>query len=184
MAGAPATAHQLGILHRDVKPANILLIDHGEPALSDFGIAHIAGGFTTATGTFTGSPAFTAREILSGDPPSRTSDAYALGSTLFAAVTGHGAFERPSREQLVHNSCGSRGRGALQRDWAPNSAMTPSPVNLSTVPEKRATRTGRLRSPVMVRIGAYLSGELATPQYVVGSTPAACTALLPSYTRG
>ena len=51
MVGALDTAHRVGILHRDVKPANILLTDFGKPALSDFGIAHIAGGFKTATGT-------------------------------------------------------------------------------------------------------------------------------------
>jgi len=101
MAGALDTAHRLGILHRDVKPANILLTDYGEPALSDFGIAHITGGFKTATGIFTGSPAFTAPEVLSGDPPSRASDIYGLGATLFAALTGHAAFERRSGEQMV-----------------------------------------------------------------------------------
>jgi len=63
MAGALVTAHRVPILHRDIKPANILYTDYGEPALSDFGIAHITGGFKTATGTFTGSPAFTAPEI-------------------------------------------------------------------------------------------------------------------------
>ena len=78
-----------------------MLTDYGEPALSDFGIAHIAGGFQTATGIFTGSPAFTAPEILSGDPPSRASDVYALGAALFAALTGHAAFERRSGEQVV-----------------------------------------------------------------------------------
>lgn len=101
MAGALGSAHRLGIVHRDVKPANILLTDYGEPALSDFGIAHITGGFKTATGTFTGSPAFTAPEILGGDPPSEASDVYGLGATLFAALTGHAAYERRSGEQLM-----------------------------------------------------------------------------------
>jgi non-specific serine/threonine protein kinase len=101
IADALASTHRLGIVHRDVKPANILLTDYGEPALSDFGIAHVTGGFTTASGTFTGSPAFTAPEILRGDPPSRASDVYGLGATLFAALTGHAAYERRSGEQLV-----------------------------------------------------------------------------------
>ena len=101
MAGALVTAHRVPILHRDIKPANILYTDYGEPALSDFGIAHITGGFKTATGTFTGSPAFTAPEILSGDPPSQASDVYGLGATLFCALTGHAAFERRSGEQVV-----------------------------------------------------------------------------------
>ncbi|WP_231914352.1 serine/threonine-protein kinase, partial [Rhodococcus sp. LB1] len=64
MAGALETAHRLGILHRDVKPGNILLSDYGEPALSDFGIARIAGGFETTAGVVTGSPAFTAPEVV------------------------------------------------------------------------------------------------------------------------
>ncbi len=101
IAGALESAHRLGILHRDVKPGNILFTDFGEPALSDFGIAHITGGFKTATGTFTGSPAFTAPEILRGDPPSTASDVYGLGATLFCALTGHAAFERRSGEQVV-----------------------------------------------------------------------------------
>ncbi|GAA4470869.1 hypothetical protein GCM10023094_00510 [Rhodococcus olei] len=100
-AGALETAHRVGIVHRDVKPANILLTDFGEPALTDFGIAHITGGFETATGTVTGSPAFTAPEVLGGDPPSTAADVYGLGATLFAALTGHAAFERRSGEQVV-----------------------------------------------------------------------------------
>ena len=101
MAGALATAHRSGIVHRDVKPGNILLTDYGEPILTDFGIAHIAGGFQTATGTVTGSPAFTAPEVLGGDVPSPASDVYGLGATLFVALTGHAAFERRSGEQVV-----------------------------------------------------------------------------------
>ncbi|WAM19168.1 protein kinase domain-containing protein [Rhodococcus sp. JS3073] len=101
MAGAVESAHRLGILHRDVKPANILLTEYGEPELADFGIAHISGGFETATGAVTGSPAYTAPEVLGGDPPSPAADVYGLGATLFSALTGHAAFERRSGEQVV-----------------------------------------------------------------------------------
>lgn len=101
MAGAVETAHRLGILHRDIKPGNILLTDYGEPELTDFGIAHIAGNFQTTTGVVTGSPAYTAPEVLAGEPASPPADIYALGATLFTALTGHAAFERRSGEQVL-----------------------------------------------------------------------------------
>ncbi|WP_194829810.1 protein kinase [Nocardia sp. XZ_19_231] len=101
IAGALENAHQLGIVHRDVKPGNILLTDYGEPALTDFGIARIADAFRTSTGTVVGSPAFTAPEALSGEDPTPATDVYGLGATLFCALTGHAAFERRSGEQMV-----------------------------------------------------------------------------------
>ncbi|AHH17592.1 serine/threonine-protein kinase PknK [Nocardia nova SH22a] len=101
IAGALESAHRLDIVHRDVKPGNILLTEYGEPALTDFGIAHVAGGFRTAAGTLTGSPAFTAPEVLEGGTPNVASDVYGLGATLFSALTGHAAFERRSGENVV-----------------------------------------------------------------------------------
>ena len=101
LAGALEVAHGAGILHRDVKPANILLSDYGEPQLTDFGIARIAGAFQTATGLITGSPAFTAPEVLEGAAPTPASDVYSLGAALFCALTGHAAFERRAGEQVV-----------------------------------------------------------------------------------
>lgn len=101
LAGAVEAAHRRGILHRDVKPANILLTDYGEPVLADFGIARIAGGFETATSTVTGSPAYTAPEVLAGDPASAAADIYGLGAVMFSALTGHAAFERRSGEEVL-----------------------------------------------------------------------------------
>jgi ATP/maltotriose-dependent transcriptional regulator MalT/serine/threonine protein kinase len=101
LAGALDAAHTAGILHRDVKPGNILLSEYGEPELTDFGIARMAGGFQTATGVITGSPAFTAPEVLEGKTPTPASDVYSLGATLFCALTGHAAFERRSGEKVV-----------------------------------------------------------------------------------
>ncbi|ROZ98260.1 serine/threonine-protein kinase [Gordonia sp. OPL2] len=101
VSGALETAHRSGTLHRDVKPGNILLTEYGEPQLTDFGIARISGGFETDADLVTGSPAFTAPELLTGSVPSVASDIYGLGATLFCALTGHAAFERRSGEQVV-----------------------------------------------------------------------------------
>ncbi|MBH0779101.1 protein kinase [Nocardia sp. NEAU-351] len=101
LAGAIESAHRAGILHRDVKPANVLLSAYGEPQLTDFGIARIPGGFRTSSSLITGSPAFTAPEVLRGDEPTVRSDVYGLGATLFALLTGHAAFERQAGEKVV-----------------------------------------------------------------------------------
>ncbi|NEW47705.1 protein kinase [Nocardia cyriacigeorgica] len=101
LAGAIESAHRAGILHRDVKPANILLSSYGEPQLTDFGIARVPGGFRTSSSMITGSPAFTAPEVLKGDEPTVRSDVYGLGATLFALLTGHAAFERQAGEKVV-----------------------------------------------------------------------------------
>ena len=101
VAGALETAHRAGTLHRDIKPGNILLTEYGEPQLTDFSIARISGGFETGADMVTGSPAFTAPELLAGVAPSVSSDVYGLGATMFCAMTGHAAFERRSGEQVV-----------------------------------------------------------------------------------
>ncbi|MFB7877384.1 protein kinase [Nocardia sp. NPDC056064] len=101
LAAAIESAHRAHILHRDVKPANVLISDYGEPQLTDFGIARIPGGFQTSSSMITGSPAFTAPEVLKGNEPTVQSDIYGLGATLFALLTGHAAFERQAGEKVV-----------------------------------------------------------------------------------
>ncbi len=67
----------------------MLLTDYGEPQLTDFGLARVAGGFETRAGVVIGSPAFIAPELLEGATPTTGSDVYSLGATLFCALTGH-----------------------------------------------------------------------------------------------
>ena len=101
MCGALETAHRAGTLHRDIKPANVLVNDYGEPQLSDFGIARIVGGYETATGVFTGTIAYTAPEVLTGNPPTSASDVYSIGATIYALIAGTAAHERHSGEDLI-----------------------------------------------------------------------------------
>ncbi|MFF5216000.1 serine/threonine-protein kinase [Micromonospora sp. NPDC000442] len=91
VAAALAAAHRLGVVHRDIKPGNVMLTDNGAKVL-DFGIAALAGspppGTRPAGGALMGTPAYLAPERLSADPPHPASDVYALGALLYRTLTG------------------------------------------------------------------------------------------------
>jgi serine/threonine-protein kinase PknK len=101
LCGALATAHKSATLHRDIKPGNVLLTEYGEPQLSDFGIARVAGGYQTVTGVFSGTIAYTAPEVLSGKQPTVAADLYSMGATLYALIAGTAAHEHHSGEELI-----------------------------------------------------------------------------------
>ncbi|WP_161227109.1 serine/threonine-protein kinase [Streptomyces sp. SID8352] len=90
-------AHTAGVLHRDVKPGNVLLADDGRVLLTDFGIAQIEGDSTiTRTGEVVGSVDYLAPERVRGHDPGPASDLWALGATLYTAVEGRSPFRRTS----------------------------------------------------------------------------------------
>lgn len=95
IAGALRAAHAMGVLHRDVKPANVLVAEDDRAVLTDFGIAQLAGDATlTGTGLLIGSPAYMAPERVNGDPAIPASDMWALGATLYAATEGRAPHHR------------------------------------------------------------------------------------------
>ncbi len=95
LVDALAAAHVAGVLHRDVKPANVMLTDAGRAVLTDFGIATVEEDPTlTSTGMLLGSPAYMAPERARGERPSPASDLWSLGATLFTAVQGDPPFRR------------------------------------------------------------------------------------------
>ena len=93
LVSALATAHAAGVLHRDVKPSNVLLAPDGRAVLTDFGIATFEGDERlTQTGMVMGTPEFTPPERIRGEPATPSSDLWSLGATLYAAVQGRGPY--------------------------------------------------------------------------------------------
>ncbi|KOV67167.1 serine/threonine-protein kinase [Streptomyces sp. MMG1121] len=104
LLSAVRTAHEAGVLHRDIKPANVLIESGtGRVVLTDFGIAQVAGATTlTETGSFVGSPEYTAPERMSGVRTGSESDLWSLGALLCTALSGESPFRRDSIGGILH----------------------------------------------------------------------------------
>ncbi|WP_083254976.1 serine/threonine-protein kinase [Amycolatopsis orientalis] len=99
LCSALAAAHRAGIVHRDIKPGNVLLGEDGTVKITDFGISRAMGDVQlTATGEISGTPAFLAPEVARGEDATFASDVFSLGATLYTALEGgtpYGTAENP-----------------------------------------------------------------------------------------
>ncbi len=129
VARALDVAHDAGVIHRDIKPGNVMLARDGTPVILDFGLARAdesSGPTLTATAQRTGTPAYMSPEqiLLPGSSLDRRTDVYALGVVLFEWLTGRRPFEAPTLDALYHQILDSLPpdprpwNGAVSRDLA------------------------------------------------------------------
>ncbi|GGS23714.1 serine/threonine-protein kinase [Actinokineospora fastidiosa] len=152
IAAALAAAHAAGIVHRDVKPGNILLGHDGTVKITDFGISRATDDVTvTKTGLIAGTPAYLSPEVAVGRDPSPASDVYSLGSTLYAAIEGEPPFG------LTENTLGLLHAVAAGKINPPqrSGALTPVLVALLAADPEARPSASRVRE----MLGAVARGE-------------------------
>lgn len=123
-------AHSQGVVHRDVKPSNLLINDDGRIKISDFGIAHIDTSSLTQVGEIMGSPGYMSPEQFTGDEPDLRTDIYAAGVIAYELLTGRKPFTGSNVEimrQVISerpaNASDYNSKISAQLDWALHKAL-------------------------------------------------------------
>ena len=187
LAGALHAIHEAGVIHRDVKPGNILLLD-GEPILIDFGIAHVADDVRlTRTGLVMGTPGYLSPEIVEGAAVTDSTDWWGWAATLGFAAQGRPPFGRGSMETILSRVVrGEADLAGVDPDLVPllEAALSPYPEDRPTDTEvlralERYAAGGQVTDVlrVVTRREAPGTSAAATPVTELLSGPA--TAVLP-----
>ncbi|GAA1191695.1 hypothetical protein GCM10009675_02610 [Prauserella alba] len=170
VASALGAAHAAGVVHRDVKPGNVLIAEDGTAKITDFGISRAAGDVTlTSTGLFAGTPAYLSPEAARGADPGPPSDVFSLGATLYSLVEGGPPFGTLDNEI------------ALLHKVATSAATPPRQAGPLTGPLQAMLHQDAAERPAMVEVEAALRAVAAgaAPQLEPATVPAVAPVTAP-----
>ena len=160
-----AAAHAKGVLHCDLKPANIMIDGRGNARITDFGIARLEAGFEDSGVSGAGTPAYMAPEQLLGQKATAKSDVYSLGLVLYEMATGVHPFADRSRQRMVE--------AHLKRHAPPPSSLAPDiDPALEQIIQQCLEKESRDRPASALAVAAALStGDPLELALSIGETP-------------
>lgn len=176
LAGALAAIHAAGIIHRDVKPANVIMSERG-PLLTDFGIAFVPATGTQITdpGKIVVTPSYAAPEVLAGGSPTPASDVYALAVVVAELATGEHlftGFERPTAPPHLADESLDRALGAA---LSPDPSERPSAAELAAGLWGAAPTTSTISAPVAAGATLVMDTPVVADIVAPSVAPAAST---------
>jgi serine/threonine-protein kinase len=162
LARGLAHVHAHGVLHRDLKPGNVVFAEDGTPKLMDFGLARLAGAEKlTQTGTMLGTPAYMAPEQAGGEALDERADVYALGAVLYHCVTGRPPFDGASAMVLVR-------KVLIEKPTPPREVNPAVPASLEQVILRTLAKDAGARFPTAKALAdeldRFVRGELVEPR--------------------
>ena len=169
VADGLAAAHSAGVVHRDVKPGNVLIADDGLVKLTDFGVSRAVDEVQlTRTGLIAGTPAYLSPEVARGQEPTPASDVFALGSTLYAAVEGKPPFGLDENAYALLHKVATGAVTPPERAGRLTpvimSLLSPDPADRPTAAQARAAleavTTGRAAEPPAAGARPAVTGDL------------------------